>query len=494
MLGARAFDVLVALIERRDRLVPPKEIFEAVWPGLIVEESNLRQQIAALRRLLGPDAIATVAGKGYRFTLTLDVTTSADSSPVPTATTRPIIAVLPFTNLSGYEAQQYFSDAVSQDIISALAKHRWLNVLARNTTFGYRGEALDMGLLRSELGADYVVQGGVRRSGSRVRVTVELIETAAAGTCWSERYDREVKEIFALQDEIVESIVGQLEPEIGHAERLRVGRSHLTNLHAWDSFHLGVAHFFRFTAQDNAEALRLLQRSRDLDPLFGEPHAWWAYAVVLSMVYWDAEPDPALLDQALAATQQALAIDGRNALFYALKARVQLARQDYGSARRENEMAIELTPTLAAAHCGLGDTLAYEGRFDEAIECFNKALSLSPRDPQRWAFLTYAALAMIFKGDFERALELTNLAVEIPNCQYWTVAHRAVALTRLGRSEEAREGVGVLLSSEPRFSVEFARRKLFYVKDQRQVTLYLQALSQAGVPEKVTLEHGRITF
>ena len=141
-LRGRAFDVLLTLIERRDRLVTGQEMFEAVWPGRVVEENNLRQQIATLRKLLGPDAIATVPGKGYRFTMPLAAEDPVKSAIGPAALkTRPVIAVMPFSNLSGYQAQDYFSDAITQDIISVLSKHRWLNVLARNTTFGYKGEA-----------------------------------------------------------------------------------------------------------------------------------------------------------------------------------------------------------------------------------------------------------------------------------------------------------------------------------------------------------------
>jgi tetratricopeptide (TPR) repeat protein len=188
-----------------------------------------------------------------------------------------------------------------------------------------------------------------------------------------------------------------------------------------------------------------------------------------------------LLDRALAATQRALDVDDQNAVFYALKARVQLARREYQSAVAENEVAISLNPTLAAAHCGLGDSLAYEGRYDEAMQRFEKAIELSPNDPQRWAFLTYGALALIFKRDFESAVKWTERASEIPNCQYWTIAHRAVALAHLGRIESAQLAVRELLREKPGFSVAFARSKLFYLKQAEQLNLYLDGLALAGV-------------
>lgn len=477
-LGARAFDLLLALIERRDRVVSVRELLDIIWPGLVVEENNLRQQVASLRRLLGPEAIATVPGRGYRFALAPGPDRPAGAAPRATG---PTIAVLPFVNQSGDAGQEYFSDAVTQDIINGLSRHRWLTVLARNTTFGYRNLRIDARRLGSDLGAEYVVEGSVRRAGSRLRVAAELVDARTGNTVWAERYDRDVVDVFELQDEITETVVARLEPEIGFAERRRVARTVRTDLQAWDCYHLGVAHFFRFTAADNSEAQRLLQRSREMDPLFGEAHAWWAYATLLDMVYWDTEPSTAVLDAALAAAQRALELDDHNAVFYAVKARVQLARCEYESAMTENRMAISLNPTLAAAHCGLGDTLAYQGRYGEAMACFEKALVLSPRDPQRWAFLTYGALALIFRRDFATALQWLEKAGESPNCQYWTAAHRVVALAHLGRCEEAHTAMACLLARQPAFTQAFARQKLFYLKEPRQLALYLEGLALGGV-------------
>lgn len=479
-LGGRAFDVLLVLAEHRDRVVSAKELFELIWHGLVVEENNLRQQVAALRKVLGRAVIATVPGRGYRFVVPLEQAgVPADTRRCPD---RPVVAVLPFANLSGDNEQDYFSDAITHEIISGLSRHRWLTILGRNATFGYRGPEPDLHRLARELGASYAVQGSVRRAGPRLRVSAELIDLENMNACWTDRYDRGLDQVFEVQDEITEMIVARLEPEIGQIERQRVVRARRTDLRAWDCYHLGVAHFYRFTAKDNAEAQRLLQQSRDLDPLFGEAHAWWAYATVLGMIYWDVDVDQRGLDEALAAAQQALVLDERNAVFYALKARVQLARQEYASAQSGNEIAIALNPTLAAAHCGLADTLACEGRYDEAMTCFNKAISLSPRDPQRWAFFTYGALALIFKREYALALQWTLQAQEIPNCQYWAVAHQAVALACLDRGKDAQAAVTRLLALNPIFSVTFAARKLFYVKSAEQRELYLGGLARAGVP------------
>jgi TolB-like protein len=398
------------------------------------------------------------------------------------SSSKPCIAVLPFNNVSSDPEQTYFSDGLTEDIITALSKHRWMDVVARNTTFAYRGQSPDVRKLAAELGADYVVEGSVRRGGDRIRVTAQLIDAGSGTHVWAERYDRRLEDIFDVQDEITETIVGRIEPEIGTAVRQKVQRAPRRDLHAWDCFHLGIANFYKFTAAGNQEAQRLLQRSRDLDPSFAEAHGWWAYATVLGMIYWDTEPEPALLDGALAAARQAVALDSQNAVLYMLMGRVQLARREYQSALAENETAVRLNPTLAPAYCGLGDSLAYEGRFDEAIPHFEKAVAISPNHPQLWAFLSYGAMAFLFKHDFERALNWAERALDIPNCQYWAMAHAAVALAYLNRSNEAARMVERLLVERPAFSRAFARRKLFYVKRPEQLELYLEGLSKAGVP------------
>jgi len=484
--------LLALLVENRDRVVTKDELIEKIWNGRVISEAAISGRIKKARQALGDDGksqryIRTVQRRGFRFVGEPgEETTDPGSEPASHVATgtfvRPGIAVLPFVNLSGDPDQEYFSDAITQDLITNLSKHRWLSVVARNASFAYKHKPVDLRDLVRELGISYVVEGSVRRAGERIRVTAQLVDAKTGHQTWSDRYDRELEDVFAVQDEITAKIAARLEPEIGAAERQKVVRTKKRDLEAWECYHLGVFHFFKFTAEDNIEAQRLLQKSRELDPSVGEAHAWWAYAVILGMVYWDTDPDPSLLDEALAATQTALEIDDQNAVFFALKARVQLARGEYQSALTENLMAIDLNPTFAAAHCGLADSLAYEGRYDEAIAGFEKAIELSPNDPQRWAFLTYGALTHFFKGDYEKAIEWADLAREIPNCQFWTTAHKAVALACLGRSDEARTQVRLLLREQPLFSISFAKKKLFYLKDPGQLERYLEGLELAGVP------------
>jgi len=491
----QVIELLALLVENKDRVVVKEEINEVVWRGRIVSEAALSSRIKSLRQLLGDDGktqqiIRTVHKKGFRFIAEVEPAAPGPAAAPEAAagdsarrTKRPTVAVLPFANLSSEADQEYLSDGITADIITLLSKHRWLNVVARNTTFGYKGKAPDLQELARDLDASYVVEGSVQRAGERVRISAKLIDAATGHHKWTERYDREMSDIFSLQDEITEMIVARVEPEIGWAERTRVVQARPTNLEAWDCYHLGIHHFFKFTAEDNREAQRLLLESQALDPNFGESYAWWSYAVILGMVYWDTQPSEELLDQALAACDRALMLDHQNASFHALKARVLLARCEYSSAVLENEIAISLNPSLASAYCGLGDSLAYEGQYEDSVRCFERAIALSPNDPQLWAFYSYGALVLLFKQDYEKALEWTERAFAIPNCQYWATAHRAVILAHLGRVDEARGMKERLLRESPLFSRAFAREKLFYLKRPEQIELYLKGLEIAGVPE-----------
>ena len=480
--------VLLMLVDNHDRLVTKNELLDSVWGDRFVSEWALATQIKELRRTLGDDGrrqriVRTVHGEGYRLATPIEVVTVVDGTAIGGSSQGLTIAVLPFQCVSSDVGNEHIVSGFGHDVLSMLSKYRWFQVVTRHVAAAYADEADPVAGLRRDFGVGYVVEGHVRLGASRLRVTVTLTDTVNARCVWAERYDRSIEDIFDVLDEITDVIAANLEPEVGYAERERVRRRHPTDLRAWDLFHLAMSHFFEFTPEGNIRAQELLGRSRNLDPTFGEAHAWWAYATVLGMVYWDTEPDSGVLDVALEAAQRALELDDHNAMFHMLRGRVQLARRQYDSALSDNKRAIELNPVLSAAFCGLGDSLCYEGRYDEAMVQFERSVKLGSHDPQRWAFLSYGALALIFAHRFEEAIDWANRAVVIPNCQYWTVAHRVVALAHLGQIDAAADAAGEVRRQCPRFSIAFARQRLFYLRRPDQLDLYLSGLRLAGVPE-----------
>lgn len=458
----------------------------AAEPGGICISADAREQldraaglpIIELRRRDAPDAAEFI----WAYTV---------SSRAPTAVgtdnadrDKPAVAVLPFQNMSGDREQEYFSDGITEDILTALSRYRSLLVIARTSTFTFKGHGADVRRVGADLGADYVVEGSVRRIGPRVRITVQLVETGDGRHIWAERYDRNLADIFEVQDEITATIAARIEPEVSTVERLRAERKPPQSLRAWDVFHLGMNRFYKATKGDNLEAQRLLQRATELDPQLAQAYAWLSYSIILSMVYFDAEPDDTRLAEALAMARQGVQLDDRDALIRFMYGRALLARRSYADALAEMRTAVELNPGLAVAYCGLADSLAYDGRFREAFPYFQKAIDIGPYDPQRWAFYAYRSLAHLFAGELEQTVEWAQKATRIPNCHYWPFAHRVAALGHLRDREALQTAVAELLARKPDFSCRLARGRLFYLKDGAQLDTYVEGLRRAGMPER----------
>jgi len=452
--------------------------------GKVYEE--VKGKLGLEYEYLGEQAVKNIPEPVRVYRVKLDAvkprveTGTSHTLPLPD---KPSIAVLPFTNMSGDPEQGYFSDGITEDIITALSCFRSFSVIARNSTFAYKGQSVDVRRVADELRARYVVEGSIRKAGNRVRITAQLIDAASGNHIWAERYDRDLEDIFAVQDEIVETIAGRLGPEVDTLERQRAERKPTRNLDAWDCYHLGLSQFYKFSKDGNIEAQRLFRRAIELDPKFGPSYSRLAYCVVLSMVYFDAEPTAETLNDALVTARTAVAIDDKDAWAHLAVARVHLARCEYDLCLAENEISIELNPYLAPAYCGLGDSLAYMDRLEESIPHFEEAIRLSPHDPWRWGFLSYRSLAHLLMKQHEAAAEWANKAIRVPNCQYWANAHLVAALGHLGRVDEARAAAEELLRRKPEFSCSFARKHLFYIKSSAQIEHYLDGLRKAGLPE-----------
>lgn len=308
-----------------------------------------------------------------------------------------------------------------------------------------------------------------------------MVNSATEQSVWSERFDRDMVDVFELQDEISELVAARIEAELGLAEQRKAVKRPRKNLGAWDVYHLGLAEFYKFTQESNLKCQELLREAIDLDPEFASAHSRLAYAIVLSMVYFDVAPDEALMDEALAVAKRALELDDQDANSYFIIGRVHLARREYDLAIEALQYALELNSCLAVAYCGLGNSLAYEGRLDEAIQQFESAIKLSPHDPFRWAFYSYRSLAHLFRGEFEEAASWARNAVRIPNAQYWARAHLVAALGHLGDQAQTAPVLKDLLEKKPAFSLDFARQHLFYLKRGDQLDIYLEGLRKAGV-------------
>ncbi len=408
---------------------------------------------------------------------------ATDAISPPELAGKPTVAVLPFANMSDASDDEYFADGITGDIITALSKNRWLSVAARNSTFLFKGQSVDVRRLARDLGAEYIVEGSVRRAGNRIRVSAQLLDAKSGNHIWAEHYDRDLDDIFAVQDEITETVAGRIEPELGSFERRRVERKPTHNLGAWDCYHLGMVHMYAFTSEDNREAQKLFRRAIELDERFAQTHARLAYCMVLEMVYFDAEPSQSVLDEALSLAQSAVALDDQEAFCHLAVARVHLARREFALALIACEAAITLNPHNAVSYCAFADALANSGRLEDSITAFEEAIRLSPNDPWRFAFYSYGSQAHLMNGRFELAVQWARKAILQPRCQYWAHAHLAAALGRLGKTDEANAAMAELLKIKPEFSCTYARQKLFYIESADQVEEYIDALRDAGLPE-----------
>lgn len=489
----QVFDLLAFLVRNANRTVTKEEIFSEIWGDRIVSESALSSQIKAARRAVADDGaaqhtIATVHGRGFRFVAPIEASAGAPEAgadkPRPAESARPAAAVLPFANLNVDASEDYLADGITEDITTLLAKNRWLSVIARNPAFAFRGSKEGLRVIGQKLGADYLVTGSMRRAGTRFRVTVQVVNAATEQSVWSERFDRDSADIFELQDDISRFVASRLEAELGLAEQKKAESRPRKNLGAWDLYQLGLAEFYKFTPEANERSQNLLRKAIELDPTLSSALSRLAYAIILSMVYFDAPTDDRRMDEALAAANSAIALDDEDANSFFTLGRVYLARREYDKAIDALQHAIELNPSLAVSYCGLGDSYAYEGRLDEAVSQFEMAIQLSPHDPFRWAFFSYRSLAHLFRHEFVDAATWARRSIQVPKALYWAYAHLVSAVGHIGDESLKQPALADLMRVKPEFTIRFARERLFYLKRAEQLALYLEGLRKAGVPEK----------
>jgi adenylate cyclase len=371
---------------------------------------------------------------------------------------RPAIAVLPFDNLSADAEQDYFADGLAEDLITRLSQARGFSVIARASSFLYRGRGVDLAQVGRELGARYVVLGSVRRAGSRVRVSAQLAEARTGLDVWADRYDRELGEIFVAQDELTRAIVSAIEPRLQHVEQQRALRRDPSDIDAWDAVLRGTWHLFRQTRDDLAVAEALLRRATELDPLLVSAWANLANCLFLELYYGWASDSAARMDEAMQLARRAVAVDGADPTAQYALAWGYLFRGDHEAARVAGERAVELNPSLSGAHWALGVALTGLGRADDGAAAIQEAIRLSPRDPAMRFYLQNLGIAHLMACRYEEAAECARRSLALSLDQ--AAPHRLLAACHghLGRVEEARGAIREAVRLEPDFSLEELRR------------------------------------
>jgi TolB-like protein/Flp pilus assembly protein TadD len=425
-VGHRGLAVLHALLKANGQVVTKAELMDAAWPGAVVEESNLSVQIAALRKLLGraPDGtewIATMPRIGYRFAAAATLDESARRRPAPLEPPdpglKPSVAVLPFANLSGDPEQEYFADGITEDIIIALSRFRWFFVIARNSSFVFKGRAIDVKEVARELDVRYVLEGSVRKSGRQVRISAQLIDAGSAHQLWADHYDVDLGDIFAVQDRIAEQVAGAIEPELLKTESaLAAKRRRAGNVNAWDIVLQGTWFFHQVTRATHLRARELFRQARELDPELPEANLWLARVSAGLVAYGWSDNEENDLREGVDAALRAVQIDERNPYAHYGLAIISAYSGALDQALRAAEKALELSPSFALGHLVLGMARLFSGGASEAIKPLEHGLRLNPYDPQNFVWYNVLALAHLFATDAHKARESAVRALKVrPN-------------------------------------------------------------------------------
>lgn len=396
---------------------------------------------------------------------------------------KPSIAVLAFENMSGDREQEFFADGISEDLITALSKIRWFFVIDRNSCFSYKGKTTKATQIAKELNVRYVLEGSVRKVSNRVRITAQLVDATSGKHVWAERYDRDIENIFELQDEMTLTIVSAVDSEVGAAERERALRKPPESLDVWETYQRGLWHLWRFRPDDVNKALRLFESASKLDPGFVPAFAYEAYAHYVNVIQGYVSDVQGSLDRAFGAASTAVSLDPRDAVAHFALGRVYTMRGEHDNAIASLKESVMLNPSLAQAHHGLGWALLLSGDLDEAVNELLKAIQLSPRDPRVWATMVFLSLAHCLKKDYEEAAEWALNAARIPtDAGYWSSATLAAALANMNRTEEAKDSLQSALRKKPDLSLSYLRNTL-PTRDSTILEPYLDGLRMAGLTD-----------
>jgi len=447
-LGSRAMDILCVLASAKGNLVTKDELMARVWAGQTVEENAIQVHVSALRKALAADHtqssyVMTVPGRGYRFLAPVDGIASPDLN-LPE---KPSIAVLPFTNLSEDREQEYFADGITEDIITALARARWFLVIARNSSFAFKGKAVETKQVARDLGVRYILEGSVRKSAQRVRISAQLVDAVAGSHIWAERYDLELKDIFVVQDEITERVAGAIEPELLKREGLRATSRGARNLTAWDLVRQGTWQFHQITQPTHKCARELFRQAVQLDPQLPEAHMWLGRANESIVGYGWSESPAADLREAVQSSLKGIKLDDKDPYGHYALAMSYLFCGDLEQSIQACETALALSPTFALAHLGLGLARLYAGDAAGAIAPLERGLRLNPFDPQNFLWFRTLSLAHYFSGDAAKGVQAAIKSLQVrptwrPGVEALAVCHQA--LGNVGEARRCADKLGQL--------------------------------------------------
>jgi TolB-like protein/Tfp pilus assembly protein PilF len=489
-VGRRAVDLLSLLAARQGEVVSKDEIMKAVWLGRVVEDANLNVQVSRLRRILDQSReegswIETIPGRGYRL-LAPVIRQRADGEPSARTTVevkaqprqRLSIVILPLDDFSPDRAMQYFADAITEDLTTNLSQFTDLLVISRNTAFTYRDRACDTRQIGLELGVRYVLEGSVRRLGKRVRINIQLIDAATDFHLFAEMFDRELSDLFELQDEITTVIAGAIEPELLKSERNRItGRPPSED--AYELYQRGLWYFYRYTKDDSAEAEALFRRALEIDTEYPQPTAQLAITLCNAAYLGWADDIRGNYVKAYEQAQRAVSLDPRYPPAHFAVGLVCMWTRRRDRAVSSFQEAITLNPSYSAAHVLFGQMHLYRGNPEDAIKLVEKGIRLSPKDPRLFIWLPALAGAHYQLKHYAEAIE-TGQRSWILN-RKWPAGLRYVVagLAQLGRIEEARAALQELKLLNPDLAFVEGNLSRLY-DDRRAVDHILDGLRAAG--------------
>ena len=495
----QVFDLLTYLIQNRARVVSKEDLFATIWGGRVVSESALTTRINAARTALGDSGeaqrlIKTLPRKGLRFVglvreEQLPAAAVADQGAEPpkeplSLPDKPSIAVLSFTNMSADPDQHYFADGMAEEIITALSRCRWLFVIARNSSFSYKAKSVDVRQIGRELGVRYVLEGSVRRSGNRLRITGQLVDATSGVHIWADRFEGEISDVFDLQDRITESVVGAIEPTLQLAEIERLKRRPPANLNAYDLLLRAQQLEYEYTDESLGAAIGCLKQALAIDPSYAPAMALAAYCYVERRLQgWARDPETEATEiLRLASRAVELAGDDANVLWMAAYAG-RSVEMDSNRATELINRSLQLNPNSAMALTIAAWNQGVQANPASALELLRRAERISPRDPRAWYMATVLSFAYFVGGQFERAASAARRAlVHKPNS---TRALRllAASLQRLGDHGGAAQVTQSLLAVEPELTISKTHARFRHHWPKGAWKEFEDGLRLAGVPE-----------